>query len=149
VTGGGVLVKTLALAGGDLVAGAGGHKTISGVPKIRQELALSLGEEYGVDRFHPDMGSILIEFIGQPIDAQSEMMIRVEVGRVIQQYIAIQQREVLRDHLAQRASRFDSSDVVTGITGIAATVNFDSVRVSATLITQAGTEVQISRTMMA
>ena len=140
-------MKTLALVGGDLVVGATGHKTISGTPKIRQEMALALGEEYGSDRFHPDMGSILIEFIGQPIDVETEMLIRAEVGRVIQQYIAIQQREVLRDHLSQRMSRFDASDVVTGITDIQANVNFDTVRVTASLLTQSGAQVKVSRTV--
>ena len=140
-------MKTLALINGDLVVGATGHGTISGVPKIRQEMALALGEEYGSDRFHPDLGSILIEFVGQSIDEQIEMMIRAEVGRVISQYIAIQRREVLRDHLECRMSRFDASDVVVGITGIQARIDFDTVRVSANLLTQSGANVTISRTM--
>jgi phage baseplate assembly protein W len=140
-------LKTLALAGGDLVVGSTGHQTISGVPKIRQELALALGEEYKADRFHPDMGSILGDFIGQSVDPESEMLIRAEVGRVVQQYIAIQQREVLRDHLAQRMSRFDASDVVTGITSIDAQIDFDTVRVSAALLTQAGVQVVVNRTV--
>jgi phage baseplate assembly protein W len=142
-------VKTLALASGDLVVGSTGHTTISGVPKIRQELALALGEDYGADRFHPDMGSVLIEFIGQPIDGNTQMMIQAEVGRVCQQYIAIQQREVLNDHLAQRMSRFDAGDVVTGILAIMATINYDAVQVSATLLTQAGIQVSVSRTVSA
>lgn len=140
-------MKTLALANGDLVVGAAGHRTISGGRKIRQELALQLGERYQSDRFHPDMGSILIEYIGAPIDDETEMMVRDEVSRVIAQYIAIQQREVLRDHLAQRMSRFDASDVVVGIENVVAQVGFDTVRVSASLITQSGETVQVNRTV--
>lgn len=140
-------MKTLALAGGDLVVGATGHQTISGKAKIRQELALFLGEDYGTDRFHPEMGSVLIEYIGQPIDEETDMLVRAEVGRVIQQYISIQDREVLRDHLAQRMSRFDASDVVVGITGISAEIDFDSIRVSVALRTQAGDSVTVVRTV--
>lgn len=140
-------MKTLALAGGDLVVGATGHQTISGSAKIRQELALNLGEDYGTDRFHPDMGSVLIEYIGEPIDDQMDMMVRAEVGRVMQQYISIQDREVLRDNLAQRMSRFDASDVVVGIASITAQVSYDTIRVSATLRTQAGDSVQVTRTV--
>lgn len=140
-------MKTLALIGGDLVVGAMGHRTISGVPKIRQEMALALGEEYGADRFHPDLGSILIEFIGESVQADTEMLVRAEVGRVISQYIAIQQREVLRDHLECRMSRFDASDVVVGVTAIQARVDFDTVRISANLLTQSGANVTINRTM--
>ena len=140
-------MKTLALINGDLVVGAAGHLTISGVPKIRQEMALALGEEYGSDRFHRDLGSILIEFIGQPIDGQTEMMIRAEVGRVAQQYIDTQRREVLRDHLECRASRFDASDVVVGITDIQARIDYDTVRIKANLLTQSGANVTINRTV--
>jgi phage baseplate assembly protein W len=140
-------MKTLGLSNGDLTVGPTGHQTISGVPKIRQDVALTLGEEYQSDRFHPDMGSILIEFIGQAVDEETEMLIRAEVGRVVAQYIAIQAREVLRDHLAQRMSRFDASDVVTGILNIQAKIDFDTVRITAVLLTQAGAQVAVGRTV--
>lgn len=140
-------MKTLALANGDLVVGPTGHQTVSGIPKIYQEVSLALGEEYGADRFHPEMGSILVDFIGTPLDDETEMLVRAEIGRVIAQYIAVQQREVLQDHLNTRMSRFDASDVVTGIQNIAAQVDFDTVRVSATLVTQSGAQVQINRTV--
>lgn len=140
-------MKTLALAGGDLVVGPTGHGTISGARKIRQELALHLGETYGSDRFHPEMGSVLVDYIGEMIDDETEMLVRAEIGRVVQQYIGIQQREVLRDHLAARASRFDSSDVVTGIRDVTAKVDFDSILVSVSLLTQAGETIQVNRTV--
>lgn len=140
-------MKTLALANGDLVVDGTGHKTISGSAMIRQDLALHLGESYGGDRFHPEMGSVLVEYIGEPIDDETEMLVRAEVGRVIQQYIGIQQREVLRDHLAVRASRFDSSDVVVGISSISAKVDYDYVRVSVGLLTQAGETITVNRTI--
>lgn len=140
-------MKTLALAAGDLVVGPTGHATISGSRKIRQELALHLGETYGADKYHPEMGSVLVEYIGEVIDDTTQMLVQAEVARVVQQYIGIQQREVLRDHLAARASRFDSSDVVTGIADISATVNFDTIRVSVTLTTAANETIQVNRTI--
>jgi phage baseplate assembly protein W len=140
-------MKTLALANGDLVVGPTGHQTVSGTAKIRQELALALGEEYGNDRFHPTLGSVLIDFIGQPVTDEMTMLIRAEVGRVIQQYVAVQQREVLLDNLAARRSRFDSSDVVTGVTSVQAVVSLDSVQVTVSLTTQAGATVTINRTV--
>lgn len=140
-------MKTLALSGGDLVVGPTGHATISGTAKIRQELALHLGETFASDRFHPEMGSVLIDYVGELIDDETEMLVRAEVGRVVQQYIAIQQREVLRDNLAARASRFDSSDVVVGIRDVTARVDYDSIRVSVSLLTQSGETVQVNRTL--
>lgn len=140
-------MKTLALANGDLVVGQTGHTTISGTQKIRQEIALALGEPYGDDRFHPTLGSVLVEYIGVPITDEIEMLVQSEVARVVAQYIAIQQREVLRDHLAQRQSRFDASDVVTGIADLSVTVNLDTIQIKGTLSTQAGSQVQIQRTV--
>lgn len=140
-------MKTLALASGDLVVGSAGHQTLSGARRIRQDMALALGEGYGADRFHPELGSVLGDYIGQPIDDETDMLVRAEIARVTAQYVAVQDREVLRDHLAQRRSRFDASDVVTGITDIRATVNFDRVQVTANLITQSGEQVPVSRTV--
>lgn len=140
-------MKTLALAGGDLVVGPMGHQTVSGTRRIRQDLALHLGETYGADRYHPEMGSVLVDYIGEIIDEETEMLVRAEVGRVVQQYIAIQDREVRRDHLAARASRFDASDVVTGIREVTATVDYDTIRVSVALVTQSGETVQVNRTI--
>lgn len=140
-------MKILALSGGDLMVGSSGHQTISGAAMIRQNLALHLGEVYGSDRFHPEMGSVLIEYVGEMLDDETEMLVRAEAGRVVAQYIAIQDREVLRDHLAARASRFDSSDVVVGIRSIEARVTFDSVRISLSLLTQSGEVIPVNRTL--
>ena len=140
-------MKTLAVIGGDLVVGATGHQTISGARKIRQEMALHLGEDYGTDRFHPEMGSILPEYIGGLIDDETQMLVRAEAARVVRQYVAIQDREVLRDHLAARSSRFDSSDVVTGVQSIDASVDFDTIRVTVVLITQSGEAIPVNRTI--
>ena len=140
-------MKTLALSGGDLQVSATGHQTISGTPKIRQELALSLGEAYGADKYHPEFGSILDDFFGEPISDLTQSSVESEVIRVIQQYIAIQQQQVLQDNLAQRASRFDASDVVTGITGVNAQVSYDTIKVTVTLQTAAGTSVTVNRTV--
>lgn len=140
-------MKTLALSGGDLVVGATGHQTVSGAAMIRQNLALHLGESYGGDRFHPEMGSVLIDYVGEIIDDETEMLVRAEAGRVIAQYVAIQDREVLRDHLGARASRFDSSDVVIGIRSINASVDYDSIRLSVSLLTQSGEVIAVNRTI--
>ena len=68
-------MKTLALKNGDLVVESGGHKTVSGSTKVAQELYLSLGEPYGSDRFHRDLGSVLDDFFGQPINDMTEAMV--------------------------------------------------------------------------
>lgn len=106
-----------------------------------------IGEEYGADRFHPDLGSTMIQFIGQPVTEETRRLVQAELGRVVQQYILVQQREVLQDHLDQRASRFDASDVVVGLTAVTADVGFASIAVTASLLTRSGEQITISRTV--
>lgn len=140
-------MKTLALRNGDLVVTGTGHQTISGSTKIRQELALALSEEFGADKYHPDWGSILGEFFGKPISDLTQDEIRSEVSRVIQAYIAIQSQEVLNDHLAQRASRFHTNDVVTGINSMTVNQSLDTIHISVDLATASGNTVTVNRTV--
>jgi hypothetical protein len=140
-------VKTLALVNGDLVVGPSGHTTITGHAKIRQDMALALGEPLGNDRFHPDWGSVLPSYIGQPIDDETDMLVRAEVARVIDQYMGVQQREISRDGRTGAVSRFNTGDVVSQVLAINAKVNYDSILVTVSLVTLSGTRVNIKRTV--
>lgn len=141
-------MKTLALLNGDLVAGAGGHATITGTSKVRQDLSLLLGERWGTDRFHGDQwGSTVTDFIGQPLSADLEVRVREEVARAISQYIAIQTTEIYRDRINGTRSRFATSDVVRQVDSIEVTPRYDSIRIAINLVTQAGIEVQLNRTV--
>lgn len=140
-------MKTLALANGDLVVSPTGHKTISGAAKIRQDLALALGEPLRNDRFHPTWGSVLPAYIGQPVDAQSNALVRAEVARVINQYISVHDEYIVADQQAGGRSRFDTSDVVAEVTSVSAVQDFDTIRVAVTLRTLAGTQITVTRTV--
>jgi phage baseplate assembly protein W len=139
-------MKSLALIQGDLaIDGTGDYLTFSGVDRIRQDMTLALTEEYGADRFHPAWGSILKEYIGQPITPELEQAVRAEINRVAQNYITLQQQEVLRDTQFDVQGRFDTSDVVRSISNIQVRFFFDAIYVSATLTTLARDTVTISR----
>jgi len=137
-------MKTLALADGDLVVTPFGHKTISGSFKVRQELVCAFLEPLGNDRFHRDWGSLLPEYIGQSITEEMELLVLSEANRVLQNYITVQQREVLSDFSAQRRSRFSTADVVRQVNDIRANVNMDSIVVSVALTTQSGESVTLT-----
>jgi len=137
-------MKTLALADGDLVVTPFGHKTISGSFKVRQELVCAFLEPLGNDRFHRDWGSLLPEYIGQQITEEMELLVLSEANRVLQNYITVQQREVLSDYSAQRRSRFSTADVVRQVNDIRANVNMDSIVVSVALTTQSGESVTLT-----
>ena len=140
-------MKTLALQGGDLVVGPQGHKTITASPKIRQDLALALGEQYGGDRFHPTWGSMLPSYVGRPITADSELLVRSETARVVQVYIDVQRAEIVNDTLAGKRSRYTTADVVARLDDIHATFSFDSIRVKLLLTTQSQESITLSRTV--
>lgn len=140
-------MRTLALQGGDLVVGQGGHKTITGTAKIRQDLALAMGEPYGTDRFHPTWGSVLPDYIGHPIQADTEMNVRSEAARVIQNYILIQTTEILQDVLNARRTRYDTADVVQQVDDIDATVYIDQVRLRVEMTTLSGQDLTVNRTL--
>jgi phage baseplate assembly protein W len=141
-------MKTLALSNGDLVVGQSGHAVVSGATKVRQDLSLALGERWGTDRFHGDRwGSVLIDYIGQPLTEDMEFQVRSEVSRVIAQYIAIQDQEVYQDMLNGRRSRFATADVVRKVNDIEAQVRDDSISIRISLTTQAGLDVELNRTV--
>lgn len=141
-------MKTLALQSGDLVvSGRDGHKTITGTAKVRQDLALALGEPYGDDRFHPQWGTVLSSYVGTPISAETELLIRSEVARGVQSYIAVQRNEIINDSLQGNRSRYSTADVVAEVTSIDVQIAWDQARVALTLRTASSTTVSITRSI--
>jgi phage baseplate assembly protein W len=138
-------VKTLALMNGDLMPAQGGYLLFTGVDRIRQDLTLALTEEYGTDRFHPRWGSVVRQFIGNVITPQLEMLVRAEVNRIVQNYIVIQQAEVLRDSQVDVKGRFSTSDVVRSLLGIQARAYMDRIDIQLALETMSRTSVTIKR----
>jgi phage baseplate assembly protein W len=145
-----VKIKTLALVNGDLAIGTNGaYLLYSGVSRIKQDLTLALTEEYGTDRFHPTYGSIVQSYLGQVLSAELMQLVRAEVNRVLQNYLIIQQNEVLRDSLVDVANRYDTSDVVQSVDNVAARAVLDTIYLSATLTTLSRETVTISRQVTA
>lgn len=89
-------MKTLALADGDLVLSGRGHATVDGVFKTMQDIGIALREEFGIDRFHPNWGSLLPNMIGRPFDESVLLDVRTEVTRVVNNYLNVQRDTVLR-----------------------------------------------------
>jgi hypothetical protein len=140
-------MKSLALVNGDLSVGPQGYKTVTGASRIRQDLALALGEILKSDRFHPEWGSVLVNFIGQPIDTSLEFQIKAEVARVLKEYIAIQNKNIIRTGLNRSRQVVDTGDIVKSVQDITVKVSYDTIYVMASLLTYSGTNIAISRTV--
>ncbi|WP_145911441.1 hypothetical protein [Kitasatospora viridis] len=127
--------------------GEGGYGMLTGASRIRQDLALALAEPYGNDQYHPTWGSVLSSYIGQPLDAELELLVRSEVVRVLQQYVDGQAADLATDALSGARSRYDYGDVVSQIVSITTIPSFDTVVVAVELKTRAGAMVKIARTV--
>lgn len=139
-------MKTLALQHGDLVIdGAGSYAMVSGAARIRQDLTLALLEEYGTDRFHPKFGSIIKEYLGNAISSDLQQLVKAEVNRVVQNYIIVQQSQVLRNTQFDVAGQFDTSDVVRAMTSINVETTYDAIFVAVALQTLARETVSVNR----
>lgn len=139
-------MKTLALQHGDLVIdGSGSYAMVSGAARIRQDLTLALLEEYGTDRFHPKFGSIIKEYLGNAITSDLQQLVKAEVNRVVQNYIIVQQSQVLRNTQFDVAGQFDTSDVVRAMTSIDVQTTYDAIFVAVTLQTLARETVSVNR----
>jgi hypothetical protein len=140
-------MKSLALVGGDLALGEGGYKTVTGAPRIRQDLALALAEPYGHDTYHPEFGSVLAAHIGEPLTPELELLVRSEVVRVLQQYVDSQQAQIAADALSGSRSRFSFQDVVQSVQSITTEIQYDTLKIMVTLKTQSGSTVKVLRTV--
>lgn len=140
-------MKTLALVGGDLAPGDGGYRFLTGAPRIRQDLALALAEPFGNDTYHPEYGSVLSSYIGEPLTDELQLLVRSEVVRVLQQYVAAQQANIAADSLSGSRSRYSFQDVVKSVTSITTDIKYDVLKVAVSLTTESGATVKILRTV--
>lgn len=141
-------MQTIGLVNGDFALDSGNFLTLTGKDKIRQDLALALTEEFGDDRFHPQWGSIIKRYLGQLINSQLQLLVKAEVLRVVKNYIAVQQAEVLADTQVDVVGRFSTADVVRQVLSVSATSTYDTINVVLVLETLDRTTVQIRKQLV-
>lgn len=140
-------MKTLALSGGDLVVGAGGLQLLDGPAKIRQDIALALGEDYGADPYHSGWGSVLQRYVGEPVTGDTPMLVQAEVNRILQQYISSQQQRLQAASLNNQQHTIGTSEIIRTVNSVDVSVLYDTVSVLIDLTTMAGQTMKISRTV--
>lgn len=138
-------MKTLALSNGDLVVDSGVLKMLDGPAKLRQDIALALGESYGDDPYHSGWGSVLPRYIGEPINEDTPMLVQAEVNRVLQQYIANQQARLEAASLNNRQHTISTSEIIRTVNSVDVSVQWDTITVLINLTTMAGQTMTISR----
>ena len=119
------MTYSLTVAGGDLVQVGSQMQIVSGQDKLRQDLQLWLAERYGIDRFHPKMGSMLQSYIGSVIGQNTNAMVQQEVLRVLQNYQRVQSMG-----FKAAPSMYSFAELLYSINGVAVSATYDTVSVS-------------------
>jgi len=140
-------MKTFLLENGDLVIGEGGFIAITGPAKVRQDLAVSMKEPFGIDRFHPRWGSQLHEYIGGTVGPETHMFIEGEVNRLVQNYVYLQRDQVEKDLAEGRVPRFSTGELVRAVESIKVRQSYDSFKVRVSLRTISGSEVVLTQSV--
>lgn len=138
-------MQGLAVVDGDLVLSGGSFLTLTGPPRIKQDLSFALRDEYGADPNHPYWGSILDRYIGQPLTASLQQQVVAEVQRILNNYIAVQADQVNASVINNVRGTLNTSDVVRSVTSIDTVISMDSILVTVELQTMARDSVTISR----
>jgi hypothetical protein len=136
-------MKTFAIANGDLVIGQGGYATVTGLPKVRQDLSIAMREPLGCDRFHPGWGSALLSYIGRPLSMEISALVEAEVFRLVRNYMAIKANEMQREYLRGSKSNYSSDEIVTNIQDVKVTWSMDRLYVQVSLITAGASSVTL------
>lgn len=140
-------MRAFALVAGDFVLGDSGYATVTGSQKVVQDLGLAMREPFACDRFHPRWGSVLPNYVGEPIDEQTAMLVRSECSRLIRNYIMIQGGVIEEDVKLKRASRLTTEEVVTGVDGIDIRQNQDEYHIRVRLVLASGNQVNLTGTV--
>lgn len=115
---------SLQVANGDLVQQGSQLGIVHGVDKLKQDLTLWLTERYGIDRFHPGLGSNFQNYIGGIIGYHTQAMVRQEAERVLDNYQKVQWRS-----LRETPQLFSLAELLMNINAVDVTVTFDAVNV--------------------
>ncbi|QDH91759.1 baseplate assembly protein, lysozyme domain [Mycobacterium phage Phrappuccino] len=113
---------SLKVSGGDLVQEGSSLAIVSGIEKLKQDLQLWVLEQWGGDRFHPDMGSILQDMIGGVINATTSQRVTAELERVLDNFQRVQKASLLAN-----PQLYSAAELLMSIDDIVVTLSYDTV----------------------
>lgn len=125
---------SLRITNGDLDASTNVLGVVFGVEKLTQDLSLWLRERFGLDRFHPNYGSTLDNYIGNVIDNISQHELEVETTRVLSLYQQIQYVALQRD-----PGKYSLDELLNKVDEIKCQLSYDTVNINVKFTTAQGT----------
>ena len=140
-------MKTFQIQSGDFVVGPGGYAMVSGPRKVLQDLSVLVREPFGIDRFHPQWGGVLDEFVGQEVTTTSRALVVGEIERLFQNYMVMQSRQISADMTMRRKPRFGPGEIIETVEGIKVQQAFDRLNIKVTIRTVSGETIDIIRSV--
>jgi phage baseplate assembly protein W len=119
---------SLQVANGDLVQAGSSLGIVYDSNKLQQDMTLWLAERYGIDRFHPAMGSQLQNYIGGIINYNTQATVYSEVMRVLDNYQKVQFQA-----FRANPSLFSLAEMLYAINSVNVNVGYDSVSIVASV----------------
>jgi hypothetical protein len=101
---------------------------VYGVDKLYQDLMLWFSERYGIDRFHPRMGSALPNYIGGVTNYGTQNLVTSEALRILANYQALQTKA-----FKANPQTFSLSELLTAVNNVDVVVSYDVVSVTTTV----------------
>jgi hypothetical protein len=135
---------TLQIQNGDLQIGANGFATVNGSGKVYQDLSVSTLEPYGCDRFHPQWGSLLYNYLGDTITLVDEALVQSEVSRLVNNYMLVQQDNISTEVAQGLQSQYATNEVVASIEAIDINQQGDTMMVSVLIQTVSGQQITLA-----
>ena len=132
---------SLAVSNGDLVRQGANLAVVWGIDKLKQDLQLWVAERFGGDRFHPEMGSILQDYIGTVISPRTKAEIEDEVMRVLDNYQRVQIYGFKRN-----PRLYSMTELLDKVKDVSVSVNYDTISVSVSVRTVARDDALITMT---
>ena len=114
---------SLAIADGDLAKRGSQMALVFGVNKLKQDMNCWLLEQYGGDRFHTNMGSVLQEFIGSVVSPTTSVEVEAEIMRVLENYQYTQLRR-----FRENPQKFSPSELLVSVDAVDVSVGYSTVR---------------------
>jgi len=140
---------TLEVENGDLVLANGSFATVTGPPKVSQDIEIATLTPYGSDRFHPRYGSVFGSYIGTASNPSTATFIKTEMLRIIKNYMAVQLSKVKAAAQQGKASPFSQGELVQSAGDINVQQQLDRFQVTASVNTASGQQVNVSTTTTA
>lgn len=119
---------------------------VEGIVRAQQQVGLALREPLGSDRFHPEWGSTLPEYIGTIRSRGVPAEIRAEVNRVIRDYIINQNEAIRRRAAAGLRPTITAEEMVMNVNTISVQASQDSISVKVVISTASNKEFAVLTT---